>query len=256
MINKSIGLILSGGGARAAAHIGVLQALNENGIHPTHVSGASAGALIGALYCSGYTPMEILKLSLDHEYLKIFRIGFMNKRLTDMTRLKEFLHIHIPDDDFKKLHIPLFISVSNLNSGMFEIKSEEKLIECIAASCAIPLLFKPININGNDYVDGGVLNNLPVEPLQNICNKIIGVSVCAHEPRPKIRGVKEIAERCLQLAIWNTMSERILKCNIAIEIEEAFSYSIFSMKKSEKLFEIGYKTAISRMEEISKTLSS
>lgn len=58
---NNLGLVLSGGGARGAAHIGVLQALNENGIFPSHVSGASAGALIGALYCAGFSPLELLE---------------------------------------------------------------------------------------------------------------------------------------------------------------------------------------------------
>ena len=90
-IMHKLGLVLSGGGARANAHIGALHALNENGIYPTHISGASAGALIGALYCSGYSPLEILALSKSKAFLSIFKIGFLNKELTDMSRLKTFL---------------------------------------------------------------------------------------------------------------------------------------------------------------------
>ncbi len=85
-MEKIVGLVLSGGGARGAAHIAVLQALNENGILPDHVSSASAGALIGALYCSGHTPMEILELAESHSFLHIFKVGVINTSLTDMSR--------------------------------------------------------------------------------------------------------------------------------------------------------------------------
>ena len=139
---NNLGLVLSGGGARANAHIGVLQALNENGIYPTHISGSSAGALIGALYCSGYSPKEILELAKSYEFLKIFKIGFLNKGLTEMTRLRKFLNKHLKDD-FNALNSPLYISVTNLNSGEYEIISKGNLIDFILASCAVPLLFKP-----------------------------------------------------------------------------------------------------------------
>ncbi|WP_142785063.1 patatin-like phospholipase family protein [Changchengzhania lutea] len=71
-----IGIALLGGGVRGAAHIGVLQALNENNIFPNRVSGTSAGSIIGVLYCAGHTPKDILKLSHEKAFLKIFKIGF------------------------------------------------------------------------------------------------------------------------------------------------------------------------------------
>lgn len=254
-MNKKIGIVLSGGGARGAAHIGVLQALNENGIFPSHISGASAGALIGALYCAGYSPLEMLELSKNHTFLKIFKIGFINKSLTEMTHLKEFLHHVIQNDSFETLKTPLYISVTNLNSGANEIISKGKLIESVIASCAIPLLFKPVTINENLYVDGGVLNNLPIEPLLKTCEKTIGISVCTHLFKPEIKGLKAISERCIQLAIWNTMQERFKKCDISIEIDKSFSYSMFSLKNSDALFKIGYETTMQQMETIVNTIT-
>ncbi|WP_445956932.1 patatin-like phospholipase family protein [Yeosuana sp.] len=254
MVKNSIGLVLSGGGARAAAHIGALKALNENGIFPTHISGASAGALIGVLYCNGYTPSEILELAKSQEFLKIFKIGFNNKGLTEMTRLKAFLNKHIKDD-FNELKIPLSVSVSNLNLGAFEIISSGKLIDYIVASCAVPLLFKPIVINDIQYVDGGLLNNFPIEPLLNTCDKIIGISVDGNPYKEKIKGVLRITERCLKLAIWNTIQERIKKCDVSLIINEHTEYNMFSFNKSEELFKIGYNSVIHSMKEIKDALN-
>lgn len=250
---KNIGVVLSGGGARANAHIGVLQALNENGIYPTHISGSSAGALIGALYCSGYTPNEILELAKSFEFLKIFKIGFLNKGLTEMTRLRKFLHHHIKDD-FASLKISLYISVTNLNSGNCEIISKGQLIDIILASCAIPLLFKPIKINSYLYVDGGLTNNFPVEPLLNHCYKIIGVNVSSHTEKIKISGIIEITERCLQLSVWNTVKDRIDKCDVFLDINNTVNYTMFSIKKSQELYVIGYNTTIDKMDVILKAI--
>lgn len=167
-----------------------------------------------------------------------------------MTHLKEFLHEVIKNDSFESLKTPLYISVTNLNSGTNEIISKGKLIDTIIASCAIPLLFKPISINGNLYVDGGVLNNLSIEPLLENCNKTIGISVCTHLFKQEIKGLKQISERCIQLAIWNTMQERFKSCDIAIEIDKSFEYSMFSLKNTDKLFKIGYETTLERIPEI------
>lgn len=251
--DKNIGLVLSGGGARAYSQIGVLQALHELGIYPSHISGTSAGALVGALYCSGYSPLEILELSKSHEFLKIFKIGFLNKGLSGMTRLRSFLNKHIKDD-FKSLELPLFVCVTNLNSGNYEIKSSGKLIDIIAASCAIPLLLKSVKIDNILYVDGGLLNNLPIEPLLDISDKIIGVSVTEHEYKAEIKGVMQITERCLHLAVWNTIQERIKKCDVSILIDKHYKYSMFSINKSQELFEIGYKTTIEKRDEILKSI--
>lgn len=250
---KNIGIVLSGGGARGAAHIGALQALNENNIYPSHISGASAGALIGALYCAGHSPLEILEMAKSESFLKIFKIGFMNKGLTEMTRLKAFLKSHIPDD-FSKLKTPLFISVTNLNLGNFEIKSSGKLIDYVVASCAVPLLFKPTKIDGQLYVDGGLLNNLPIEPLLNVSDKIIGISVTGHQYKADIKGALQITERCLHLSVWNTIQERIKQCDVAVEIDKDYTFSMFAFRNAEELYKVGYDTTIKKIDTILRSI--
>ncbi|HCO82839.1 MAG TPA: Patatin [Arenibacter sp.] len=251
----SIGIAMSGGGARGIAHIGVLHALNENGIYPDHVSGSSAGSIIAALYCYGYTPKEILELSHKKAFLKIFKIGFLNKGLTDLTYLRDFLKCHIDFNGLSQPKIKLHVCVSNINSGRFEIISDGNFIEPLLASCALPLLFKPVIINGNIYVDGGLLNNLPVEPLLTLCEKIIGSSVSPHEERMELKGMRNIGSRCLQLAIWNTVRPRLKLCNVALEIEKSYPFSMFDLKKSDELFAIGYETTMDRMSEIKRKLN-
>lgn len=251
-----LGIVLSGGGARGAAHIGVLQALNENGIFPDRVSGTSAGSVIGALYCAGYTPKEILDIVHEKIFLKAFRINFIKKGLTDVLALTTFFETFLKKNKFENLKLPLHVCATNLNTGRFEIIDEgDYLFEAIEASCALPLLFKSVKIKGNTYVDGGLLNNLPVEPLVEHCDKIIGISLCPHEDKEEVRGVGGIVERCLQLAIWGTMKDRFNACDVGIEIKKSFKYGLFDVKKSDELFDIGYEATMHHMPEIREKLA-
>lgn len=247
-----IGVALSGGGARGAAHIGVLQALNENGIFPSHVSGASAGALIASLYCSGYTPLEILALSKEKEFLHIFSKGFVLQELRGLSRLKRFLESHISPKNIEDLKLPLFISLSNLNTGKCEIINKGDLIPIILASCSIPLIFKPIKINGNSYVDGGLLNDLPITPLKEKNLKIIGVSLCANDYLPQVKGVLNIAERVFQMSVLNNITPRLRQCDVALELTRTFKYGMFDVSKSQELYDIGYETTLLKIDAIKK----
>lgn len=249
-----IGIALSGGGARGAAHIGVLQALNEKGIFPDHVSGSSAGSIIAALYSFGYTPLEILDLSHQKEFLKIFKLGIFNKGVTELTFLKNFLKDHIHISEHTEPKVGLHVCMSNINSGKFEIASSGNFIVPLMASCALPLLFKPVVIDGNTYVDGGLLNNLPIEPLLTRCDFVIGSSVCPHEERYDIQGRRNIGSRCIQLAIWNTVYPRLKQCNLALEIEESYRFNMFEIKEAKRLFEIGYESTLKKISKLMEIL--
>lgn len=254
MKNIKIGLCLSGGGARGAAHIGALQALNENGIYPSHISGSSAGALVGSLYCSGYSPLEILELSKEHSFLKIFHLGFINKGFTDLKYLEAFLTENLKVKTFEELKVPLSVGITDINKGIFEIRERGDLMKIVMASCSIPLLFKPVEMDGSCYLDGGIMNNLPIEPLQKTCSKLIGLSLCPHDFDKDVEGIMDVAERIFHLGVWNTMEHRMSICDIAIELEGTFGYGMFDLKKSPELFEIGYNTMIQQMNEIQNIL--
>ncbi len=253
----TIGIALSGGGARGAAHIGVLQALNDNGIFPNAISGTSCGAVVGALYCAGYSPKDILTLTNDESFLKVFKLSIFRTSMLEQVYLRDFLSKHLSATSFADLKIPLHVCVSNINSGNFEIISKgDNLIDVLLASCALPLIYNSVVINNFKYVDGGLLNNLPVEPLLTSTDKIIGVNLCPHEIRENIIGWRSVGLRCLQLAIWNTVQSRLYQCDFALEIEDSFRYGMFNLKKSQELFDVGYMQAMKSMESLKINLLS
>jgi len=143
------GLALSGGGARGIAHIGVLKALEENGIVPSALSGTSMGAIVAVAYGLGIGYDEMLHMiTKEVKPLRLKDINIKEPGLFDLDRVKKALLKRAVADDFKALKIPVFVTVTNLNKGVYEIISKGALIDFTIASASIPVLFTPKVING------------------------------------------------------------------------------------------------------------
>ena len=163
---NSIGLALSGGGCRSVAHLGMMQALIEQGFSFSRIAGSSAGAIIGALYCQGIMPKEILKILNNLNYFSFFRPALNWQALLNLEKVIDFLSIHLPIDDFSSLHTPLVVVATDLKKGKIKYFKKGKLWRTLIASCSIPVVFSPVKIKGVAYVDRGLLNNLPIETLK------------------------------------------------------------------------------------------
>ncbi len=242
--NMKLGISLSGGGARGIAHLGVLQALEENGIYPDVLSGASAGSIIGAFYAAGLRPKEILKILKGKSLLNLFSLSFPKRGMTTLKFLKPMLLEHIGHDDFEKLKIPLYVSVSNLNSGKAEIWNSGSLSQIVEASSSIPILFKPIVINEQNYVDGGLLNNLPAHPLVDEVDYAIGVNVMpvGEVSNDKLKTGYSVMIRTFQLTVIANSRTNYPLFDEVIEIDGIDDYSIFQIKKADEIFSLGYKS--------------
>jgi NTE family protein len=212
-----IGITFSGGAARGIAHTGVLQGLVDNGIEPDIISGCSAGALVGALYAEGFSPNDIFHFVENKSLYKVVKLGMPARGFMEIAYFRKLLTRHIPHNSFEGLKKPLYVAVTNLNKGGCEFIHEGELIDFVIASCSVPILFKPVRINGHLYVDGGVINNLPVEPVRRQCQFMIGVNVNTINYTEKFSGMFAIGQRILDLSLWVTMEMRFNQCDVLIE---------------------------------------
>lgn len=247
-----VGISLSGGGARGIAHLGALEALAEVGIVPDVVTGASAGAIVGALYASGKKPKEILEILKEKSLLQLFSLQFPKKGMTDLRFLRQMFAKHIGHDDFEALNIPLIVSVTNLNAGRTEYWSQGSLSKVVEASASIPILFKPVMMDGVNYVDGGLLDNLPAKPLSGQVDFSIGVNVMpiGDISNEKLKTGYAVMVRTFQLAvIANSMANYELFDEV-IEIDGIDQYSIFQIKKADEIFALGYENGKKAVERI------
>ncbi|MES2731291.1 MAG: patatin-like phospholipase family protein [Bacteroidota bacterium] len=245
-----IGVALSGGGARGIAHLGVLKALLEQGIVPDMISGVSAGAIAGALYASGYHPDEVLEIIVSTKMFRFMRPAMSRVGILKMERTDEIYLKYLTGNSFEKLNIPLVVSATNLNLGQTVYFSTGELIKAVQASSCIPVLFEPIIFNGNTYADGGILNNLPVEPLLETCDCIIGVHANPYDTQLRLKSMKAVIERSLLLAIHNNVVQRIKCCDLFIEPSELKHFVTFDIAKARQIFEIGYRHTMAMANQI------
>jgi NTE family protein len=243
------GIVLSGGGARGFAHLGVLEALNENGIFPDVISGASAGALVGVLYSDGYTPREILRLMCTGSMLHYMRPTVPRSGLLQISGLTRMLEAHLKARLFNELKIPLFVSATDLNNAVPVYFSQGELIDRVIASASIPVLFNPVVIDNVSYVDGGVLDNLPLKPIEGKCSFLIGSFVNPVGKEDTISGLLQIAERTFMVSMSKEIGDKARKFDLFIAPPELKDFRILDPEKGPELFEIGYRATTQKLQE-------
>ena len=192
---------MGGGGARGFAHLGVLEALNENGINLDIIAGTSAGSMVGAFIAAGKKPKDVLNLLKEKDLFGYSKIHWPKEGLFSLDGLGEVLRKEISINRIEHLKIPLIITVSNMNKGAVEYLEEGDLVDSILASGSIPFVFKPVEIDGYKYVDGGILDNLPVEPLLEKCDKVIAVSISPLEETDDLDNLLKISARTFQMSV-------------------------------------------------------
>jgi NTE family protein len=244
-----IGLALSGGGARGMAHLGVLKALLELGIKPDIIAGCSSGAIVASMYAIGHSPDEILRFLKTKRFLTYFRPAFKTG-LIKMGSLEKMYLGYFPENTFESLHLPVIVNATDLNRGRSVYFSRGELIRPILASCCIPVMFAPIEIDGNHYVDGGILNNLPVEPLLGTCDFIIGVHTNPYNELSPLVSMKAVMERSLLLAIHLNVKERIQHCDVFIEPPELHRFNTMDIDKAQQIFDTGYEYTLSLQDKL------
>jgi NTE family protein len=241
-----IGISLSGGGTRGVVHIGVLKALEENQIYPEVIAGTSAGSIIGAMYAHGYSPEEMFAISTEQSLIRMFSLRLPRKGFVRHSFLRKMLRKYIPEKTFEELSKPLFVAISNLNTGEAEIRHTGTLHEVIVASASIPVLFEPIQIENHWYADGGLLMNLPASPIRSLASYIIGVNLIPRKElsESEVNTISGVASRTFNLAAINTVKPELPYCDVIIEPEAILKYSRFNFTNIREMHDIGYEETL------------
>lgn len=156
----TVGLVLSGGGARGFAHIGVLRVLEREGARYDVIAGTSMGAIIGALVAAGHGPTKIQEITANTTWRDVVDLS-LRTGLMKGDRLHDLLEEHLPAT-FEELQIPLAVISTDIESGEEVVHTEGDLITAVRASAGFPGAFEPVYMDGRTLGDGGIVNNLPV----------------------------------------------------------------------------------------------
>ena len=233
--------VLSGGGVRGFAHLGVIKALEEYGIRPSEISGTSAGAIAGAFLADGFTPDEIRELFLQKMNLNVFGLNTFRLGLISMKKIREFIEKNLRHTFFEELSMPFYVTATNFIDGRQHIFHEGYMLDAIIASCSIPVLFSPVIIGGIPFVDGGLSNNLPVEPFAHRENEIVSIYV---NPLKNFRAddsVLEVIDRSVHISFKEMVNESSQGCYLYIEPDNLSEFGLFEIQKLAAIFNAGYE---------------
>jgi NTE family protein len=256
-MTHNLGIVLSGGGARGVAQIGVLEALAERGIVPDCVSGTSSGALVGALYCAGHDTETMLQFFESRSPFRLSKFTLLKPGIVDTAKVVENLRDYFPQDRFEALQRPLFISATDYIEARTKVFHRGALIAPILASSSFPGVFTPMEIGGHLYGDGGILANFPVEPLAGQCRSILGVYV---SPLRRIGAsdldsMLDVTQRALEIGMFQAARVKFGLCDAILCPDELENYGTFDTKHVREIFQIGYRAAHQQLDQIERRLT-
>ena len=244
-----LGIAFSGGGARGAAHCGALQALHEYGIKPDVVSGTSVGSIVATLYSAGFTPKQMIELFQGLNFFKdIVAPSVPKGGLFDSKPLLELIRKNLTYTRLEELPIPTYLVASDLEHGVPKVFSKGEIAPRVVASCSIPVIFRPMNINGIHYVDGGAFITLPVSVLRDKCETVIALNLNHLEEDKYQDNLVSVAYRSFMMMMVSNTAPDIEQADIFIELD-TYGCTAVDMAKIVDLFFRGYDSAVKVLEE-------
>ena len=251
---KKVGLVLSGGGMRGIAHIGVIKAMNDLGIEAEIITGTSMGALVGAMYAAGKTADEMLEAFANLSIFSFRNYTYKKPGLLDTMKFKKYFIDYFEEDSFEHLQRQLIVNSTNILTGKHKIFTERNLFDKLLSSIAYPGMFSPVEINGQLYADGGITNNFPIETIQWQCDVLIGsyVNPLRQIEKDRLKNSFSTIERVLQISMYTMEVDSFYIADVFIMPKQLSKFPLFSLKHIDAAFEMGYNEAIKQFEQFSQ----
>jgi NTE family protein len=177
---KKVGLALGGGVARGPAHIGVLSVLEEAGIPIDCVAGASAGSVIGAVYCAGLELAQMRSLARQMTWQQIASPVWPRRGLVSFKQMEPWIEAYLGDLNLEDLPVPMAAVTTDIYTGEPFVLREGRLATAVRASSSVPGVVEPVTVNGRLLCDGGIASNVPVNAVRQLgADYVIGVDLFA-----------------------------------------------------------------------------
>jgi NTE family protein len=240
---------------RGAAHLGVLQVFEEEGIQPDLVVGVSAGSVAGGLYCAGLTPIELQEVCKDMSWTRLARLTRPGLGLFDISGLEQVIDDLLGGATFEELNIAFAAVAVDILTGELVIFRRGRLARAIHASCSVPGLFTPVEEGDRLLVDGGTLNNLPVGVAEDLgANYLIAVDLVP-PPIAPLQRPENIFEMW-SLSFYSVMRARYIDAHLAdVHIQPDIGHTSFvDFGQTDLLVEKGREAALAHLARIKSDL--
>ena len=248
-----VGLALSGGTAKAVAHVGVIKALREADIPIDHVSATSGGSIVATLYGSGMPISSMIQQARELSWGKLVSIRLSRLGVISSKRIEDYVRSIVGDMRFEDLKTPVYVVATDLEDGKKAVFSSGPIAKAVRASCSIPQIFMPVEINGRYYVDGGMCEYLPVETLQERGDMFVIASHLAHKKSKygKPRNYLQLAIHTMGLVAKTNYIVSTKKPDILIH-PDMDQFGSFDFEQTERAIEEGYLATQAQIEDIKK----
>ncbi len=243
---ENISLVLSGGGSRCLFQLGVIKYLEESNINISAISGSSGGAIIGSLIASGKTSIQVLEMIKEINFKKLVKFNYFKNGFFHLRDANVFFDDLLEIKNLEELPIKMFITAVDLASGEIIYFDKGRISPLVMASSSLHPVFTPFKYQDRFYIDGGFMNNLPIEPIKklNLSQKILAINVNPlFESKRKKWSFSSTMKRSLYLMFNANIQVRVKETDIYLEPKEIARFSIFDTKCFDICFNMGYKFA-------------
>ena len=257
---KKLGFVLGSGGSRGVAHVGFLQAMEDNGIRPDFITGSSMGAVVGSNYANGMTPKRMMKevVELKKMHLLDFDLNILKSQsLLRSNKLTQILTKLLKNKGFDDLKIPFACSAVDLKTGKIVTLKDGDLVKSVQASATIPGIFKPVEIGNYALIDGGIKQRLPVDACRELgAEVIVAVDVLGDvKYADKAYNVVSVMLRTIEIMDCAQRDFLVKEEKIDLLLQpEMGSISQFKFSNYDISYESGYKIGSENVEKIKKLI--
>jgi NTE family protein len=235
-----VGLVLGGGGAKGATHVGVLKVIEDVGVPIDYIAGTSIGSIVGGLYSVGYSVEQLDSLFRNEDWVDLFATGSVLELLENMVGPNDSI-------DFDQLPIPFRCVAYDVKAHKEVVLRSGRLAQAMRASMAIPGAFKPVRTNGMLLVDGGVMNNLPVDVVRDMGADIV-IAVDLQQKKHETRdfslkesfGIGGLLDWLVSRPDWKKYNDNCADADIYINPNlDGYDAASFNKKDITRMLEIG-----------------
>lgn len=245
---KKIGLALGGGAVLGAAHIGVLRALEEMDVEISFITGTSIGAFVGALYAFGNNSKDIEEIALRLTWMDISGIAIFESGLLSNAKMGELLGESLGEKKIEDADIPFAAIATDITNGDKVVLDKGSAVQAVMASTCIPGIFSPVDLNEKLLVDGGIVENIPIDTVRNMgADYVIGVDLNAIKAYQKPDSIIDIMINSFHFTLKTAAKYQTADADLLVT-PDLSEFNMISTDQIKDLLEQGYKDAKEQLE--------
>ena len=251
-----VALVLGSGGARGYAHIGVIQVLEQQGIHPDFIVGTSAGSIVGSIYASGKTANELRDIALNMKAQDVRDVKLDIKGFFDGKKVENYVNQQVNNTPLELLKTPMYVVATELKEGKKVVFNYGNTGQAVRASVSIPSMFVPTKIGTDEYVDGGLVSPVPVDVARDLgADIIIAVDILAQPMHTETSNVWGLFNQNINIMQNHLAREELKHADIVIQPDLREKAHIFDVRGREMTIQAGAEATLNQLNAISIVFS-